>query len=296
MSSEECSKEEILEKYRQAGKILSNVRKEAAKKIDVGVSLLEVADFAENLIREQGAEPAFPCNISRNDEAAHATPCLDDKTVFENDMVKLDIGVHIDGYIADTAVTIDLSDHPDLVEASKKALSMAIEIVKEGTNTADIGEVIEKTINEFGYKPVMNLTGHGLGRYNQHAPPSIPNKKIKRGITLKEGDVIAIEPFATDGAGRVSDRGLPEIFSVVKVKPVRSREARELLKEIEKYQKLPFAKRWLLSDRLDFSIKQLERLKILHSYPVLKDDGGGLVSQAEHTMIVQKDGCEVTTL
>ena len=295
MSDEENS-EEILEKHRQAGKILSCVAKETAKKIDVGVPLLEIAEFAENQIREKGAEPAFPCNISRNDEAAHATPCLDDKTVFGNDMVKLDIGAHIEGYIADMAVTIGLNDNSDLVDASEVALSDAIKIVKAGTNIGEIGAIIEQTIEEFGYRPIMNLTGHGLGRYDQHAPPSIPNKKIKTGVTLKEGDVIAIEPFATDGAGRVSDRGVPEIFSVLKIKPVRSREARELLAEIEKYKTLPFAKRWLSTGRLDFAIKQLERAKILHSFPILKDDGGGLVSQAEHTMIVKKDGCEVITL
>ena len=295
MSDEENS-EEILEKYRQAGKILSQVVKEASEMVDVGVSLLAVAELAENLIREKGAEPAFPCNISRNDEAAHATPCPGDKTVFGNDMVKLDIGAHIDGYIADMAVTVDLSDHPELVDAAEVALSESIKIVRDGTNIADIGAVIEQTINEFGYKPVMNLTGHGLSRYNQHGPPSIPNKKVKKGITLKEGDIIAIEPFATDGAGRVSDRGVPEIFCVLKVKPIRSREARALLQEIETYQTLPFAKRWLKTGRLDYALKQLERANIIHSYPTLKDDGGGLVSQAEHTMIVQKDGCEVTTL
>ncbi|MDY6966013.1 MAG: type II methionyl aminopeptidase [Halobacteriota archaeon] len=296
MRDEEEGKEEILEKYRQAGKILSQVRNEAAKKVEVGVHLLEVAEFVEEMIREKNAEPAFPCNISRNDEAAHATPALDDDAVFGNDMVKLDVGVHVDGYIADTAITVDLSDHPDIVEAAEKALSSAIEIIKAGTSTAEIGTIIEETIEGYGYKPVMNLTGHGLAQYNQHAPPTIPNRKVSKGIILKKGDVIAIEPFATDGVGRISERGLPEIYKLEKVRPVRSHEARELLKEIEKYKTLPFAKRWLSIDRLDLAIKQLEKAKVLHAFPILKEDGNGLVSQAEHTVIVQEDGCEVTTL
>ncbi|MDY6865100.1 MAG: type II methionyl aminopeptidase [Halobacteriota archaeon] len=288
--------EEIFDKYRQAGKILSQVRDEAVGKIVVGASILDVAEFIENSIRNKGAEPAFPCNISLNDEAAHATPSLNDEALFGEDMVKLDIGVHVDGYIADAAVTVDLSDHPDLVEASEKALSSAIGIIKAGVNTAEIGKIIEETIESYGYKSIVNLSGHGLGRYDAHTPPTIPNKKILKGVQLKEGDVIAIEPFATDGAGRITERGVPEIFMVQNVKPVRSHEARELLKELEKYNTLPFAKRWLKTDRLDVGIKQLERAKILKSFPILKEDGNGLVSQAEHTVIVEKDGCEVTTI
>ncbi|MDY6959170.1 MAG: type II methionyl aminopeptidase [Halobacteriota archaeon] len=288
--------EEIFNKYRQAGKILSQVRDEAVGKVVVGASILDVAEFIENAIKEKGAEPAFPCNISLNDEAAHATPSLNDEALFDEDMVKLDIGVHVDGYIADAAVTVDLSDHPDLVEASEKALSSAIEIIKAGVNTAEIGKIIEETIESYGYKPIVNLSGHGLGRYDAHTPPTIPNRKILKGVQLKEGDVIAIEPFATDGAGRITERGLPEIFMVQNVRPVRSQEARELLKELEKYSTLPFAKRWLTTDRLDVGIKQLERAKILKSFPILREDGNGLVSQAEHTIIVEKDGCEVTTI
>ncbi len=288
--------DEIFDKYRQAGKILSQVRDDAIGKVVVGASLLDVAEFIENSIREKGAEPAFPCNISLNDESAHATPSLNDETVFGNDMVKLDIGVHVDGYIADAAVTVDLSGHPDLVEASENALSSAIEVIRAGVSTAEIGSVIEKTIEGYGYKPIMNLSGHGLGRYDAHTPPTIPNRKIIKGVLLKEGDVIAIEPFATDGAGRISERGVPEIFMVERVKPVRSPEARELLKELEKYSTLPFARRWLSTDRLDVGLKLLERAKVLKSFPILKEDGNGLVSQAEHTVIVEKDGCEVTTI
>src|SRR5574341_28965 len=135
--------EEIIEKYRKAGKILSEVRAEAVKKVEIGVSLLSVAEFTENLIREKGGEPAFPVNISRNDEAAHSTPSYNDKAVFGKDMVKLDIGVHIDGYIADTAVTVDLSGNPELVKAAEKALADAIAFIHAGVNTSDIGGAIE---------------------------------------------------------------------------------------------------------------------------------------------------------
>src|SRR3970040_620362 len=170
--------DEIIEKYRKAGKILSEVRAEAVKKVTEGASLLSVAEFTENLIREKGGEPAFPVNISRNDEAAHSTPSFNDTAVFGKDMVKLDIGVHIDGYIADTAVTVDLSGNPKLVEAAEAALDNALKFIHAGVNTSDIGGVIEDTIGTFGFKPIINLTGHGLAQYIQHAPPSIHNKRM----------------------------------------------------------------------------------------------------------------------
>jgi len=288
-------KEEIIEKYRKAGKILSEVRAEAVKKVEKGVSLLSVAEFTENLIREKGGEPAFPVNISRNDEAAHSTPSFNDTAVFGKDMVKLDIGVHIDGYIADTAVTVDLSGHPELVKAAECSLSDALKFVHAGVNTSDIGGVIEDTIRSFGYKPVCNLTGHGLEQYIQHAPPSIPNKRMPHGVVLDEGDIVAIEPFATDGAGKIHDAGNAEIYHLVSLKPVRHPSARALLQKIEVYKTLPFAKRWL-GDHVDFPMLQLVKTGIIQAYPILKEIKGGLISQAEHTVLITADGCEVITI
>jgi methionyl aminopeptidase len=233
-------------------------------------------------------------NISRNDEAAHATPSFNDKTVFGKDMVKLDIGVHIDGYIADTAVTVDLSGNPELVEAAEAALDKALKFIHAGVNTSDIGGVIEDTISSFGFKPIINLTGHGLAQYIQHAPPSIPNKRMPHSVVLEEGDIVAIEPFATNGAGKIHNAGNAEIYHLVSNKPVRHPSARALLQEIEKYKTLPFAKRWL-GERVDFALVQLVKAGVIESYPILKEIKGGLISQAEHTIIVTNDGCEAIT-
>lgn len=286
--------DEIIEKYRKAGRILSEVRRLTAEKVTEGASLLMVAEFAENMIREKGGEPAFPVNISRNDEAAHSTPCFNDKAVFGKDVVKLDIGVHIDGYIADTAITVDLSGHPELVRAAETALEEAIKIIKAGVNTSDIGGVIENAITSFGYKPIINLTGHGLAQYIQHAPPAIPNRRMPGGVVLEEGDIIAIEPFATDGAGKIHDAGSAEIYHIVSDRPVRHPSARKLLQEIEKYKTLPFAKRWL-GERVDFAMLALSKANIIRPYPILKEVEGGLISQAEHTVMVTQEGCEVIT-
>ncbi len=294
---DELELERILEKYKAAGKILIEVRDAALELVKPGNRLLEVAEFVESSIRDRGGEPAFPCNISRNEEAAHATPSIDDEAVFgEEDLVKLDIGVHIDGYIADSAVTVDLSGkYEELIRASEAALDEAIKIIHDGVSTVEIGEVIEEAIKERGYKPIVNLSGHGLVRYNSHAPPTIPNVKYEHGVILRTNDVIAIEPFATDGGGKVVESGNVEIYSLIKPKPVRMREAKKLLDEIKKYHGLPFARRWFPRERLNLALRALKNTGVLRDYPILREEDRGLVAQAEHTVIVKEDGCEVTT-
>jgi methionyl aminopeptidase len=211
-------------------------------------------------------------------------------------MVKLDIGVHVDGYIADAAITVDLGGHDKLVQASRAALDAALETIGPGIDTADIGKTIEETIAGYGYRPVYNLTGHGLSRYQAHDHPAIPNRAMEKGTVLKPGDVIAIEPFATDGPGRISEGPVNEIYGLSGSRPVRLAAARLLLKEImDKYRTLPFARRWLKGDRAEYALVQLLRSGAVHRYPVLWETEGALVSQAEHTVLILEDGCEVIT-
>jgi methionyl aminopeptidase len=284
-----------LEKYREAGRILKIVRDEAVEMIRIGNSLLKVAEFVENRTVELGGKPAFPCNISRNEQAAHVTPKTGDSSVFGKDMVKLDLGVHVEGYIADSAITVDLSGNSDIVKAAEEALTAAIDFAKPGVSTGQIGTAIEESIRSYGLNPIINLTGHGLSQYGAHEEPAVPNRHMEGGVYLKEGDVLAIEPFATNGAGIVHDGNWAEIYSLIKKKPVRMPAVRNIMQQVEAYRTLPFAKRWLESDRLEFSLLQLEKAGIFHSYPVLLESAGGLVSQAEHTIIITNDGCEVTT-
>ena len=289
--------EEVLDKYRAAGKIHQQIMKEAREKIKVGMPIYEYARFIDERILELASGSAFPVNISMNEEAAHDTPLLNDTRIFGEDVVKVDVGVHVDGYIADGAMTIDLSGkHADLVKASEEALKAAIDTIKAGTTTLQIGAAVEETITGLGFKPIRNLMGHGLAQYTAHAEPSIPSiKNFGAGAELRAGDTIAIEPFATDGEGYVDNGRIKEIYSQVKLKPTRIPFVRKVLTQVEEYRGLPFAKRWLESDKLDLALIQLERDGILTSYPVLVEVSGGLVSQAEHTIIVTEDGCEVTT-
>jgi methionyl aminopeptidase len=287
---------EVLDKYRKAGRVLAEVLENARPRVKVGSSLLEVADFVENSIRSKGAAPAFPCNISLDRAAAHYTPAPKDESCFRESMVKLDVGVHVDGYVADAAITIDLSGHPDLVKASEAALEAALGMVRPGVSTAKIGSIIEETILGYGYKPVSNLTGHGLSRYEAHDDPVVPNKAVEKGVILKEGDVIAIEPFATNGSGRISEAPINEIYGFSAPRPMRLPQARELIHQIqENYKTLPFARRWLKGERAEYALMQLLRGGVVHTYPVLWEVEGALVSQAEHTVVILEDGCEVIT-
>ena len=284
------------ENHREAGKILAQVREEAADRVEVGASHLELAEWTEERIQELGGEPAFPVNISIDEEAAHATPSADDSSTFGEEMINLDIGVHIDGWLADTAITVDLSGHADLAEAPEAALDAALDLVEPGVETGEIGAAIEEVIDDYGYNPVVNLTGHGLGRWDQHTPPNIPNRAVSQSVELESGDVVAVEPFATDGGGKVSEGSDEQIFALDREQSVRNRDARQALEQItEEFRTLPFATRWLDVDRPEMALRRLERQNVVHGYPVLKEDEGALVSQKEHTVIVTEDGCEVTT-
>jgi methionyl aminopeptidase len=296
MSSDVDFDAEQYQKHREAGDILSTVREETVERIEPGVSHLEVAEWAEDRIRELGGEPAFPLNISIDEEAAHATPSVDDDTTFGEEMINIDIGVHVDGWLADSAITIDYSGNDELVEASEAALEAAIDTIEPGVDTGFIGNIIGRTINGYGYNPVVNLTGHGLGHWEQHTEPNIPNRKVPEGTTLEVGDVVAIEPFATDGGGKVKEGSDEEIFALDKEGSIRDRQARAVLDQVtEEFRTLPFATRWLDADRPAIGLRRLKQQNLVHGYPVLKEQAGYYVSQKEHTVIVTEDGCEVTT-
>ena len=286
---------EAYEKYVEAGEILTDVMEAAADRIEVGATQLDVAEFAEERIHELGGEPAFPVNISVDEAASHAAPGAEDDTAFGEEMVCLDVGVHVDGHIADAATTVDLSGNPELVEAAEEALDAAVDAVEPGVHTGEIGAEIQDVIEAYGYNPVVNLTGHGVDVYDAHTGPNVPNRALDSGTELQVGDVLAIEPFATEGGGKVTEGQATEIYEVVGSGSVRDRRARQLLDDLEQFDGLPFAARWLDASRAEMSLRRLEMADVVRSYPVLKEDEGTLVSQDEHTLIVTEDGCKVTT-
>ncbi|MEM4266919.1 MAG: type II methionyl aminopeptidase [Candidatus Nanoarchaeia archaeon] len=276
--------------WEKAGKIAAEVLEFGKKLIKPDVLLLEVAEKIDEKIISLGGKSAFPVNISINHIAAHYSPYPDDKTSFQQgDVVKLDVGVHIDGAIGDTACTIDLGDNKDLVEASEKALQEALKMFVPGTKIGEIGKVVQNVIKEYNFVPIINLTGHQVEKYNLHAGIVIPNYDNGDPRVLKEGQIFAVEPFATNGEGKVIEGKPSSIYKLATIKQVRDQKIRKMIQFIaEEYHELPFAKRWVVKKfpNANFALTLLEKEGILHHYPQLPEKTKGLVSQAEHTVIV----------
>jgi len=285
---------ETIEKYRQAGKIAAQVLDYGKNLIKKNASLLEVTEKIEARILELGAKPAFPVQLSLNHIAAHFCPDEDDKTVFSEQLINLDVGVHVDGYIGDNAVTVDLSGKNEaLVKASREALEEALKVIKIGTTLGEIGRTIQEIISEYGFSPVRNLSGHGLGHFKQHEKPSIPNFDTGDKTKIEKGMVFAVEPFASTGSGIVQDSGEAAVFMLLNKKPVRSQITREVLKFIEGYEGLPFCRRWLTKKfgaKANFALREMLQTGIIKAYPPLADSNKGLVSQAEHSVLVDNGG------
>jgi methionyl aminopeptidase len=286
------------ENYIKAGKIASEVREYARTQDHTGRTLSEICNDVENQILRRGGEPAFPVNVSLNDIAAHYTAEPNDPTVVKNsDVLKIDVGVHIDGYIADTAVTVSFdSKYQDLIDIAQRALDEAIGIARSNTRVSDIGRIIEKTITKYGCKPIQNLSGHSLERYTIHAGKSIPNIwTIGHSFNLSVDNVYAIEPFVTtkDGQGIVYEGKIKNIFGIVSRKRTKDHKADEFLEYLwNKFKTLPFALRWVVSDyeekeALSF-LRTLQKKKNVHAYPILVEGSNRIVVQAEHTIIPQQ--------
>ena len=284
-----------IELWKKAGRISAEALECGRLLIVKGSSVLDVCNRVDEKIRQLGANPAFPSQMSLDNVAAHSCPDKDDKIILDTQVVKLDVGAEINGAIGDNACTVDLSgENSKLVDASRDALNNAIKIIKPGTKIGEIGKVIQDTITSYGFTPVVNLSGHGLGEYNIHCKPTIPNIDTGDKTELIEGMIFAIEPFASKGSGRVKESGNSTIFAQINSKPIRM--GRDILQKVESFKLLPFTKRWLdfPEFKLRMAFKQFEQLGIITSYPPLVDTG--LISQAEHTVIVTKDGCEILTI
>lgn len=297
---------EGLKQYLRAGEIAARVREEAAQRLEPGTPVLEFCEWVETRIRELGGAPAFPCNISINEVAAHYTPVIGDELrVPEDAVVKIDLGVHVEGYIADTAVTVDLGGKwQPLLEAVREALERALQTVKPGARFAETGKVIAETIEKYGFRPIVNLGGHSLGRYRIHAGESIPNMydPSVRG-RYRAGAAYAIEPFGTNGEGLVYEGDQVTIYALVRPSLRRRLEpiGRRLIRVInERFRTLPFTERWLSDVVSDVEVlrkwlRRLSKMGFLVSYPVLIERGGGVVAQFEHTLVLTEEGDVIVT-
>ena len=292
---------EEIKKWKTAGKLARDALHFGRDLIEAEKSMLNVTEEIEQFVKKNGGELAFPTNLAVNNVGAHWTPSSKSNEIFsKGDVVKLDVGVHIDGYIGDNALTleIDSTNYTKMIEASREALNAAINVAVAGVNVGIIGHAVQDTIEKYGYRPIANLTGHRIKRYNLHSGVSIPSVRERGGPTLNNGDIVAIEPFVTDGAGRVGGKRNSNIYHLRQIRKVRDEKATELMKEIqERYKGLPFAERWLheFQDDATKNLQKLMRAGIVSYYPVLDELGNGIVAQSEHTLLITNNGNEVLT-
>ena len=292
------------EEYLKAGAIAAEVRENVRKKNWIGKTVYDICEEIEGEIRKRGAKCAFPVNTSINEIAAHYTAEPNDPiTIKDTDLVKIDLGAQIDGYIADTAVTVCYDPQFDgLVQASEEALGNAMSMIKAGIKASDIGRTIETTIKQLGFKPIANLSGHSLDQYTIHAGKSIPNIWSIGGFSLSENSAYACEPFVTteDGGGFVRNGQIKNIFALNSRKKTKNEEADKLLDFIwNNFNMLPFALRWITKEWEEKKSRELLEIlikkKTVQAYPVLVEINEQRVAQAEHTFIPNENGAIVTT-
>lgn len=295
---------EALECLREAGRIAAAVRAHGAALIRPGALLREVCEAVEDETRRRGGEPAFPAQSSRNEVAAHYCPPPGDATTYATgDLAKLDIGVHVDGWVVDTAVTVNVGDVPAnrrLVDAAEAALEAAIGAAGPGVAVLHLAAMIEATIRAHRLRPVANLCGHGVGRWLVHCAPPVPNVPEGSTAVLSEGMAVAIEPFATTGAGRVIERGEAQVFRFVDRDGLGAGEgvSPRVLEALRATHGLPFGRRQMAGlprDEMEGTLVALMKERRVMPYPPLVEPTGALVAQAEHTVWVGREGVEVLT-
>ena len=293
------------EDYLKAGKIAGEVRENVRKKNWIGNTLAEICEYVESEIIKRGAKCAFPVNTSVNEVAAHYTAEPNDsKTVSDTDLVKIDLGAQINGYIADTAVTVNYDPQYDsLVQTAEDALQSAMSMIKVGVKSKDVGRKIQNTIMDMGFKPIANLSGHSLDQYTIHAGKTVPNMWSIGSFDFSEDEAYACEPFVTakNGLGFVRNGKIKNIFALSSRKRTKDDEADKLLEFIwDNFNMLPFALRWIVKEweekearrLLDILIKK----KVVKAYAILVEASGKTVAQAEHTFIPTQTGVTVTTI
>jgi methionyl aminopeptidase len=287
--------EEEREKYLRAGEAARCALSRALDMVEEGASLYRVAEELEGVIAKCGASPAFPVNISINSVAAHYSPGVGDQSVIPRGaVVKVDVGAHVDGCIADTALTISLDPRREpLVEAAKRALRAALAALKPGVELSEVGGSVESAVRAAGFKPVSNLSGHLMDKYTLHAGKHVPNARSEPCGKALAGEVYAVEPFVTDGAGYVVEAEGGTIYRLISTRGVGDAALDSAIKGLwSKYRGLPFSERWVFGEggeRALSLLKELVRLRRVYVYPPLVEAGGGFVAQFEDTVLLLPD-------
>jgi methionyl aminopeptidase len=203
---------EELEKMRAAGAVVRRMLEAMKRAVRPGVTTAELDEVGANVMRENGAQSApqlvykFPgvnC-ISLNDEAVHGIP--GNRTLQEGDLVKLDVTVEKDGFMADAAESVAVGEISDesqrLIACAERAFQKAMLVARAGFRVSEIGRVVEREVRRTGFSVIRDLGGHGIGR-TIHEEPRIPNyADPQANQILTEGLVITVEPIIAAGSGR----------------------------------------------------------------------------------------------
>lgn len=208
-----CKSPAEIERMRTANALVAEVLADLARMVAPGVTTLDLDVEAERLVREAGAEPAFkgyrgyPCTLcaSVNDQVVHGIPSK--RKLVEGDIVSLDMGVKLNGFFGDSAVTVPVGavapDVTRLLLVTQEALAKGIAQVRLGGRISDIGHAIQAHVEENGFSVVREFVGHGIGAA-LHEEPQIANYgEPGRGPRLAEGMVLAIEPMVNMGRAAV---------------------------------------------------------------------------------------------
>jgi methionyl aminopeptidase len=293
--------DEEMDQWFNAAKLAAKTLAYGKKLVKNGASVLQVSDKIDKYVYDNGGIPAWPVQLSFDHVAAHQCADPEDERIFNDNLVKVDAGVHINGFIGDNAVTVDLSGkYKELVQSSRDALNTVSKLLHPGVTVTDLGKSIQETITSYGYSPIKNLSGHTISRYVIHDQPTIPNIATGDKTPLEEGDVIAIEPFATTGKGMIYESDVANLYALEQKKPLRSPFARHILSHIEKnYGVFPFTTRWLVKDfgkgKTAIALREMQRVGMLHTHPPLVEQAKGMVAQSEHTYLITEDGMECMT-
>jgi methionyl aminopeptidase len=291
-----------LEALREAGRVAGAAREFGATRVLAGARLSDVCAAVEDFIRARGAHLAFPTQTSRNEIAAHYCPAPEEDTVYaDGDLAKLDVGVHVDGWVVDTALTVNVGDRPEnrrLVEAAQRALEAAIGVAGPGVPIRQLSSAIASALRGFRVRPMENLCGHHVGRWSVHSPPPVPNRPDENDDRLAAGATLAIEPFATEGLGLVAEVGTPEVFRLLPGPSELTGMTPGVAAALLEKNGLPFSRRDLKAwprREVEAALELLARKGRLHAYAPLVETSGKKVAQAEHTIYVGPDGVEVLT-
>jgi methionyl aminopeptidase len=318
--------QDFLTEYRQAAEVHREVRKYAKANIKPGMSLTEIAEMIEDgtrhLTGHMGLEEgdnilggvAFPTGLSINHCAAHYTPNAGNKTILkQEDVMKVDFGVHMNGRIVDSAFTVAFEPQYDnLLAAVKDATNTGIREAGIDARFSDIGAAIQEAMESYEVeingttypvKAIRNLNGHTISQYSIHggsAGKSVPIVKGGSTEKMEEGETYAIETFGSTGKGYVRDDMETSHYAKIADAPkvaLRVASAKTLLRSIDKnFGTLPFCRRYL--DRLGhdkylLGLNNLVQSGIVQDYPPLCDIKGSYTAQYEHTILLRPNVKEV---